>query len=1143
MSQPVRTGDGAASNGADLQDVPAGCSPLAPRCMPTLFDRLLPRRRQHHRKRASSHHRRQSASGSSIDSAPAPAPASVATPGLLLHPRGSLISLNASDPSSSSSGSAPASSSSSSSASSNSTATVVARGRDPLLLRSRRPGSVVTRERPMSWSTIASGPVASPPDTAFPTPVMAAAATAAVPPLAPIPPHLAGIVAPDITVSPTTLDRSHGASTLLRRTHSTSSLPRGGTNGSAVVLNSTAHAAASAVPTVLPAPARTPFEIRRLRRPRFERIYADDHADVDALVERMRLLWAGYTSQVLQLHYQRSPRTLVVALYSTLITRHACADGVPPAFTPASPSAAHDAGSGSAADHRVEPLARNNSDGDYTDTSAPVSPHPRSSYGAASSLAQSVAASRLSTFMRLSEVPAALLEPPRTPVPSPTALGTVSSLRRTASTSSLASPRDVESAAADAHALKSAQYLLTHHLAGACYRLFAKLEHLHCLPLLRRLLARPRDAIPVLLVTCPAEVEAVQEQMQGAATRRLRRPRSTASLASVASSHRSWESLGDFDDGEDDVDDAAELLIGTPWESQFDELFECGTDHHPVPDALLPSWLADPKATPEDRLAALLRREFASTTIDLLRILHQAHLLVPRAQHLWDLVVRSTRLFAYIMSADPLLRWTWAGFEAPAVGGHMETVSERTDDAAAADAVLFSVAPGLVREDSLRADAPPEIVMRELVFAVPRSALPSVVAASPNVGAVYGGRLSLFDDADGDAEQTLVTAAPNKRASVSIDCPSSSSSSGSASPSSSTGGSSSSSSTSSSGLLSSGSGSSMSPISLTLGAVAARVSPVVRPGAVPPHLAEDADAATDMHTSSTQRKARRQRHSWTPGMLERALAGKYSPAAAPPLPPMPAGLPVSPPASSIGKPVARRRGSVGRIPPAPPLHLGSLPSFPSSSSPSLITSLPPLPAPPRFLLHPSAASLSPVAAPPTTSPTGSLTSGASSSSRRRRSTITSPHAPAPPRRASSTLMLLEAVTHAADVALAHTPPTWYSEITAAAAAAADQHDGRRSASPKPASVSAGNSPVNLPSPLANDGVAAQLRSWLTATEAMALRHDREAAAEAAAAAEGVVGVTFADESDEEEEEESSDDDEGLVLTLRPRARNSVVFAE
>ncbi|KNE54213.1 hypothetical protein AMAG_00204 [Allomyces macrogynus ATCC 38327] len=78
-----------------------------------------------------------------------------------------------------------------------------------------------------------------------------------------------------------------------------------------VPLTATAPALAS---DDAPAPAHGMATTRR--HPRFERIHADDRADPEALADRLALLWAKFTSDMLLRNYTASPNALVVSLYS-----------------------------------------------------------------------------------------------------------------------------------------------------------------------------------------------------------------------------------------------------------------------------------------------------------------------------------------------------------------------------------------------------------------------------------------------------------------------------------------------------------------------------------------------------------------------------------------------------------------------------------------------------------------------------------------------------------------------------------------------------------------------------------------------------------------------------------------------------------
>ncbi|KAJ3373778.1 hypothetical protein GGF31_008663 [Allomyces arbusculus] len=209
------------------------------------------------------------------------------------------------------------------------------------------------------------------------------------------------------------------------------------------------------------------------RHPRFERIHADDRADPEALADRLALLWAKFTSDMLLRNYTASPSALVVSLYSLAIVGDTDLDN----NTCASDSAFFDADSGHHLDiHDDETtpgVAASLRTSDSIRSKAAVQQSAPWSTGASTrhTTSRHSAAASLHSLMCHSTVPAELL--------------------------------GADLSAATIPPLLSAQYLLTHHVARVCTALFAKLQHVPHLALLRALVARPRDAMPCLLLYPP----------------------------------------------------------------------------------------------------------------------------------------------------------------------------------------------------------------------------------------------------------------------------------------------------------------------------------------------------------------------------------------------------------------------------------------------------------------------------------------------------------------------------------------------------------------------------------------------------------------------------------------------------------------
>ncbi|KNE71817.1 hypothetical protein AMAG_16120 [Allomyces macrogynus ATCC 38327] len=134
-------------------------------------------------------------------------------------------------------------------------------------------------------------------------------------------------------------------------------------------------------------------------------------------------------------------------------------------------------------------------------------------------------------------------------------------------------------------------------------------------------------------------------------------------------------------------------------------------------DAMPVSETLDLATSPLEKLAVLLRHEMDTAARALHAALLGARLAAPPLQASYDLVVRSVRLFAYIQRADPALKWVMSDPGMSVDTRAMDTVTDPRDHSRptpAQDAVvLFSVAPGLVREDETGAIA--VVIRRERV--------------------------------------------------------------------------------------------------------------------------------------------------------------------------------------------------------------------------------------------------------------------------------------------------------------------------------------------------------------------------------------------------------------------------------------------
>ncbi|KAJ3372235.1 hypothetical protein GGF31_002093 [Allomyces arbusculus] len=454
-------------------------------------------------------------------------------------------------------------------------------------------------------------------------------------------------------------------------------------------------AAPTPLPVLLPTTAAAPptttpgFESRRRRRPRFERIHADDRADPDALADRLALLWTKYVSDVLLHNYAVLPADVVQGLEAVEpVLRGSSTPGCHREEAIASLGGASSCCGASRLAHALHHDHRHadDHDDDLASTAA-VWPTLRSPRPAALALgAHSVRLTRKPSTSSSRRAAA----PPGTPRPLHRAASPALSAVPTrhpaptdhphlpAARICRASPaprrsivgggiRDAAAVAGGArlarrggdpayHAtLRLAQLRLKHLVAAIVAPLLVKLEHMDpaSRPLLRILLARHRDQIPVLLLEPVA--------------RRMRRTSLLSATESVRSSTSSW-SL--------DEDEEKEVMHV--------------------------SATLDLAASPLEKLAVLLRHEMDTAARALHAALLGARLAAPPLQASYDLVVRSVRLFAYIQRADPTLKWVLSDPGTSVDARAMDTVTDPCDHARSAhqDAVvLFSVGPGLVRED------------------------------------------------------------------------------------------------------------------------------------------------------------------------------------------------------------------------------------------------------------------------------------------------------------------------------------------------------------------------------------------------------------------------------------------------------------
>ncbi|KAJ3362862.1 hypothetical protein GGF32_005263 [Allomyces javanicus] len=447
------------------------------------------------------------------------------------------------------------------------------------------------------------------------------------------------------------------------------------------------------LPTTTLPPTTTPgFESRRRRRPRFERIHADDRADPDALADRLALLWTKYVSDVLLHNYAVLPADVVQGLEAvelvlrgssaaTAATRCLREEAIASSGGASCCSASRLA---HAPHHHHDHHADDHEDDDLASTAA-VWPTLRSPRPAALALgAHSVRLTRKPSTsssrraaappgtprpLHRAASPAISAAPMRHPAMTPDHHLPAARICRTSPAprrSVVGGIRDAAAVAGGArlarrggdpayHAtLRLAQLRLKHLVAAIVAPLLVKLEHMDpaSRPLLRILLARHRDQIPVLLLEPVA--------------RRVRRTSLLSATESVRSSTSSW-SLEEEED-EEVMPVAATLDLAT---------------------------------SPLEKLAVLLRHEMDTAARALHAALLGARLAAPPLQASYDLVVRSVRLFAYIQRADPALKWVMSDPGTSVDARAMDTVTDPRDHARSAHdvVVLFSVGPGLVRED------------------------------------------------------------------------------------------------------------------------------------------------------------------------------------------------------------------------------------------------------------------------------------------------------------------------------------------------------------------------------------------------------------------------------------------------------------
>ncbi|KAI9220739.1 hypothetical protein BC828DRAFT_405541 [Blastocladiella britannica] len=486
--------------------------------------------------------------------------------------------------------------------------------------------------------------------------------------------------------------------------------------------------------TAVPRPpsVKSGFELRRSRSPAFERVYIDDKSDVHALMAQLRMLWHQLATQVLDRNYRQPPAAMVRSLYAAMTVIPAIGrvgddgdDGGMPAFV------------GSAAPAILLYPAR-------SDPAVPMSPPNSTGFLAvpgAGNIADEVFTPG-SSMHSSSSTPA---------VASTSAMTGVGVRKRR----SIASHTSTSTSVTRAHALHSAQLLLKHHIAASCYELFVKLEHSPAVAGLRAMLMRPRDNIPMLLLSCPRALEDLYDELVADAYCVINTSRATAAATARGTTTTAYqqqqpqgappspmltpllhaELLGvqtrpmSSSMWEDDIAAAASAAAG-PNQLPVPKRGASRNSRvsmsapptppslprtvHPDP-SLLPAWFIDEGVTAGDRLAALARREISTTAMRVMRIIHAAGLAPLKPQTVYEHVLRSLRLFLYIQDAGDDLVWVWteqdqlgadAGAEVTATLDGVEIVNgdalPHAPNAASTLAgnvkVLFSVAPGLARD-------------------------------------------------------------------------------------------------------------------------------------------------------------------------------------------------------------------------------------------------------------------------------------------------------------------------------------------------------------------------------------------------------------------------------------------------------------
>ncbi|KAI9189184.1 hypothetical protein H9P43_000612 [Blastocladiella emersonii ATCC 22665] len=471
---------------------------------------------------------------------------------------------------------------------------------------------------------------------------------------------------------------------------------------------------------------------RRSRRRKLDRIHSDERDDPLALVQRLRLVWTLSASELLQESYQKSARALVVALYSATLVEPGSAAGGAPASLIGSPASSTN-GSAASLDTGASPSPSNAAAAGLAQlrsmlmhSSVPrellvppqgTVPGPtvlnrrgsahRRSRGQSDRLSAEPDVPRPASIQRLYDAVYGdafehlITDSPPTASPtatsSPTSPASASRFGSATLPTSPSTPTvaDLETqvrlaggraddiaAAEAAHTLRVAHMLLTHHLAVACLDAVVRLEPMHLIVVL----ARPRDALPEILLDCPS-------------------PAKVAAMLGVPVRDITGESSPDHAI-EDDADEA-----------------------HPAP---APNSMA--------AWALEVRHALCAAAVGLMRALVQARLTRPPLAYLYASLLRAVRLAAYVYAVDPSVQWVWSPRDALVSGTSMEIVGGvppgGDGDGDGGDAiVLFSVCPGLVL---VTGSGPAEVNPVASVAAASSASL----APSPSGSAASGSQLA-----------------------------------------------------------------------------------------------------------------------------------------------------------------------------------------------------------------------------------------------------------------------------------------------------------------------------------------------------------------------------------------------------------------